>query len=67
MLIALLVMLVAASGYAQDSYRQAVKDGIAPYLENYMTQWESFLKSDVTFWFKSGGDVDLKQLTERYM
>jgi hypothetical protein len=25
------------------------------------------LKSDVTFWFKSGGDVDLKQLTERYM
>jgi hypothetical protein len=38
LLIALLVMLVAASGYAQDSYRQAVKDGIAPYLENYMTQ-----------------------------
>ena len=29
LLVALLVMLVAASAYAQDSYRQAVKDYLA--------------------------------------
>lgn len=65
--VALLVMFVAANCFAQDSYRQTVKEIIAPNLQDYMTQYESFLKTDITFWFKSGGDVDLKQLTERYM
>ena len=39
-LIALLVMLVAANGYAQDSYRQAVKD--------YLTAIGQFEKDQVT-------------------
>lgn len=67
LVIVLLVMFIAASGFAQDSFRQTVKESIAPNLQNYQTQWESFLKSDITFWFKSGGDVDLNQLTERYI
>ena len=67
--IALLVMLVAASGYAQDSYRQAVKDYMAIYsqkaMESYLNQMDSTFKSHNTYYFESG-DVDLNQLTERY-
>ena len=69
LLIALLVMLVAASGYAQDSYRQAVKDYMAvnsqEALNNYWNRMDSVFKADNTYWFESG-DVDLNQLTERY-
>lgn len=67
--VALLVMLVAASGYAQDSYRQAVKDYMAIYsqkaMESYLNQMDSTFKSHNTYYFESG-DVDLNQLTERY-
>ena len=69
LLIALLVMLVAASGYAQDSYREAVKEYLAvtsqEALNDYWNMMDSVLKADNTFWFESG-NVDLNQLTERY-
>lgn len=69
LLITLLVMLVAASGYAQDSYREAVKEYMAvnsqEALNNYWNRMDSVLKADNTYWFESG-DVDLNQLTERY-
>ena len=69
LLIALLVMLVAASGYAQDSYREAVKEYMAvnsqEALKNYWNRMDSVFKADNTYWFESG-DVDLNQLTERY-
>ena len=52
LLIALLVMLVAASGYAQDSYRQAVKDYMAvnsqEALNNYWNRMDSVLKANNT-------------------
>ena len=64
LLIALLVMLVAASGYAQDSYRQAVKD--------YMTAVNQFDKekayiSTLSMIFDRDGKVDIDQLTKRYL
>ena len=69
LLIAVLVMLVAASGYAQDSYREAVKEYMAvtakEALINYGNTMDSVLKEDYIYWFESG-DVDLNQLTERY-
>ena len=69
LLISLLVMLVAASGYAQDSYREAVKEYMAvnsqEALNNYWNRMDSVFKADNTYWFESG-DVDLNQLTERY-
>ena len=65
LLIALLVMLVAASGYAQDSYRQALKDYWALYDKDYENQMDSVFKSTNTMLFKSG-DLNLDQLTERY-
>ena len=63
-LIALLVMLVAANGYAQDSYRQAVKD--------YLTAIGQFEKtksllSDMKALFKKSDQVDINQLTQRYL
>ena len=68
-LIALLMVLVAASGYAQDSYREAVKEYMAvnsqEALNNYWNRMDSVLKAGNTYWFESG-DVDLNQLTERY-
>lgn len=64
--IALLLMLVAANGYAQDSYRQTVKETLTTYMQEYLNQMESFLKNDITSWFKSG-DVDLNQLTDQYV
>jgi len=64
LLIALLVMLVAASGYAQESYRQAVKD--------YLTATDQFEKtksliSTVGVLFDKKGQVDIDQLTKRYI
>lgn len=69
LLIAVLAMLVAASGYAQDSYREAVKEYLAvtsqEALNDSWNMMDSVLKADNTFWFESG-NVDLNQLTERY-
>jgi hypothetical protein len=64
LLIALLVMLVAASGYAQDSYREAVKD--------YLTAIGQFEKekayiSTLSMMFERDGEVDIDQLTQRYL
>lgn len=63
-LIALLVMLVAASSYAQDSYRKAVKD--------YLTAVNQFEKekayiSTMSMVFDRDGKVDIDQLTQRYL
>ena len=69
LLIAVLVMLVAASGYAQDSYREAVKEYLAissqGALDANLNRIDSIYKEHNIFWFESG-DVDLNQLTERY-
>ena len=69
LLIAMLVMLVVASGYAQDSYRDAVKEYMAvtsqKAMDAYLNRMDSVYKASSTFWFESG-DVDLNQLTERY-
>ena len=69
LLIAVLAMLVATSGFAQDSYREAVKEYMAMSSQvdwnNYWNSLDSVLKADNTLWFESG-NVDLNQLTERY-
>ena len=69
LLIAVLAMLVAASGFAQDCYREAVKEYMAMSSQvdwnNYWNSLDSVLKADNTLWFESG-NVDLNQLTERY-
>ena len=64
LLITLLVMLVAASGFAQDSYREAVKQ--------YLTAMDQFentksLISNVSILFDRNGQVDIDQLTKRYI
>ena len=64
LLIALLVMLVAASGYAQDSYREAVKQ--------YLNVDEQFEQSKAAMetlkmLFVNDDKVDLDQLNERYL
>ena len=60
----MLLMLVAASGHAQDSYRQAVKD--------YLTANDQFEKtksiiSSMGMLFDGKGQVDIDQLTQRYL
>ena len=65
-LIALLVVLVAASGYAQDSYRQAVKDYWSPCVKGHLNQLDSVFKSTNGIWFQSG-NLDLNQLANRYL
>ena len=63
----MLVMLVAASGFAQDSYREAAKEYFA--LNGgtkYFDQVAPALKQSSVFLFKSGG-LDLGQLTDRYV
>lgn len=64
LLLALLVMLVAASGYAQDSYREAAKD--------YLKAIDLFEKSKpyistMSIMFEKDGEVDIDQLTKRYL
>ena len=62
--IALLVMLVAASGYAQDSYRQAVKDYMKAVNQ---LEKEKALISSMSMMFDRDGKVDIDQLTKRYL
>jgi hypothetical protein len=64
LLIALLAMLVAASGYAQDSYRKAVKD--------FLTVTGQYEKSKsliptMSLLFVGNDQVDVGQLTNRYL
>ena len=65
LLVALLVMLVAASGYAQDSYREAIKEYF--HLNGQIGQVESALKALHGPLFDDSGNVDLDQLTDRYI
>lgn len=62
--VALLVMLVAASGYAQDSYRQAVKDYMKAV--NQLEKEKAYISS-MSMMFDRDGKVDIDQLTKRYL
>lgn len=64
LLITLLVMMFAASGFAQDSFREAVKE----YLEacGQYDQLKSTM-SDLSVMFAKDGEVDIDQLTQRYL
>lgn len=64
LLIALLAMLVAASGYAQDTYREAVKQ--------YLNVDEKFERAKAIIpifkmMFANDGKVNIDQLSERYL
>ena len=63
--IALLVMLVAASSYAQDSYRETVKQYVEVNGQSDKLK-TLFTKLNETFFKKTEG-VDLSALTERYV
>ena len=65
LLIALLVMLVAASGYAQDSYRDAIKKYLSFFGKNI--QMENSLREINGIVFMQNDKVDLEMLTERYI
>ena len=65
LLIAVLVMLVAASGYAQDSYSEAVKQYLL-YL-GPDNQMKTALCEMKDAFFVPSGNVDLDLLTERYI
>ena len=65
LLIAMLAMLVAASGYAQDSYVKAVKDFYR--INGQVNQFTSALKELNTYLFDNTGGVDLNQMAERYV
>ena len=63
LLMVLMALLVAANGYAQDSYREAVKQ--------YLTALDQFeesksLISPMSILFETDGQVDIEQLTKRY-
>ena len=65
LLIALLVMLVAASGYAQDSYRDAIKKYLSFFGKTI--QMENSLREINGTVFMQNDKVDLEMLTERYL
>ena len=60
----MLLMLVAASGHAQDSYRQAVKDYL---IANDQYEKAKSVISSLGMLFDSKGQVDIGQLTQRYL
>ena len=64
-LVALLISLTALCGYAQDSYREALKEYFR--LNGQIGQIESALKALNGTLFDDGGNVDLNQLTDRYI
>ena len=63
--IALLVMLVAASGYAQDSSREAVKQYMLNFGPDNRMKTALYEMKDA--FFVQNGNVDLDLLTERYI
>lgn len=65
LLVALLVMFVAASGFAQDSYRQAVKEYLT--LNGQANQLSAAIKKLSPVLFMSEDSKDYDQLTERYV
>ena len=64
-LVTLLISLTAVCGYAQDSYREAIKEFFR--LNGQIGQIESALKSLNGPLFDDSGNVDLNQLTDRYI
>ncbi len=62
--IALLVMLVTASGYAQDSYRQAVKDYLTA--SEQLEKGKSMIQT-LSMLFEKSDQVDIDQLTKRFI
>ena len=64
LLIAVLAMLVTSIGYAQDSYREALKQYLS-YFGQY-DQMKTALRDINEAFFRQGGNVDLEMLTERY-
>ena len=64
LLTTLLVMLLAASAYSQDSYRQAVKDFMAA---TDQVEHAKSLISTISIVYDRSGDVDIDQLTKRYI
>lgn len=60
----MLVMMVAASGFAQDSYREAVKDYLA--LNDQFEKTKSLL-STLNMIFEKNDLVDIDQLSNRYI
>lgn len=64
LLITLLAMLVAAIGYAQDSYREAVKDFLT--VTGQYEKSKSFIPT-MSILFKGDGQEDVGQLTNRYL
>ena len=65
LLIALLVMLVAASSYAQDSYRETVKQFVLA--NGQLDRMQSAITTMNETFFKKTEGVDLNALTERYV
>ena len=64
LLIVLLLMLVAASGYAQDSYREAVKKYLS--VLGPADEMKSALYEMNETFFVPSSNVDYDMLTERY-
>lgn len=64
-LIALLVVLFAASGYAQDSFRETLKEYYR--LSGQGSESLSSLNQLNTYLFDNNGSVDLEQMTKRYV
>ena len=64
-LVVLLISLTAVCGYAQDSYREAIKEFFR--LNGQIGQIESALKALNGPLFDDSGNVDLNQLTDRYI
>ena len=64
LLVALLVMMFAASGFAQDSYREAVRDYLAAY--DQFEKAKSMI-SNFSAMFEKNGPVDIDQLTNRFL
>lgn len=64
LLIVLFAMMVAASSNAQDSYREAVKDfmAVSGQFENAKS-----LVTTISMLFDRSGDVDIDQLTKRFI
>lgn len=64
LLTTLLVMLLAVSAYSQDSYRQAVKDFMAA---TDQVEHAKSLISTISIVYDRSGEVDIDQLTKRYI
>lgn len=65
LLIALLMLLFAASGYAQDSFRETLKEYYR--LSGQGSESLSSLNQLNTYLFDNNGSVDLEQMAKRYV